>query len=620
MRRVALRLGLPEGTWQVHYYGAMTWLKSNPRIRAIHAYFRSLDRQRGRLQKQPVSMMHALALPIGRIVEGGGGALRGTVALPGGRRVEATLDLSPANTRFVRRSQLGIATRSPVIEGLLQTPDYESLLLRVDATDAAPAALIPCITLFQLFWGFSSRTADVVLSGKIQDPEQFVFNPERTGWHDVDGERVYKFWLREKMLDADARCLAAWCCNPTGLAAGQAVWKSLAVQEAAGRSPVLLTVPPPWQGEVHLSGFGHVIQTDAGPSVLFTHVTECDFTAPWDRLSWDRDNDNRPGSQDQPGEPKLEMCRDRRPIPKPLEPDTIALTEEVAGQQAAEDEVEAIEDLPGKFPGLLAAPAEKAPQPETTYRHAPGRAKLLEGDRSAIEVASDGDKGVVSATLVGDLLDEEEEPEVEGCQEPLHVQLAEFVDDLQAIGEVMVRDSGADCRVQVRFVDPFHPSSHPERVFRLPAPPKEAEQRAWWYRDPGMRATKWATCAVLTLSLPDGTTRSRIVVDTEPRRRRSRTEGTSPSSGSSFFVVWTAAGAGGDLMPVSTESVVATIKAVALKGNPRLAARPRPHLAMGCLKHTGSLPPRLAQRIFDAADTFEGSPDAPVSDKGSESD
>lgn len=72
----------------------------------------------------------------------------------------------------VLRSEVGWG---PARTAQLQ-PESEAPLIRVAPTGTTPEVLIPCATLYQYFWGCSSRIAKLVATGELEPqlPHRFV--------------------------------------------------------------------------------------------------------------------------------------------------------------------------------------------------------------------------------------------------------------------------------------------------------------------------------------------------------------------------------------------------------------------------------------------------------------
>lgn len=244
--RTTLQLGLPgDALWQVCWFGALCQMATGAAGWGIHVYFTQhgieAGQVPGRLVERPVSLAHMNLLPIGRLVRGHDSRLLGVLPLVSaysgrvGQRRVMDLDFSQANTSPVRRSSLGSANSNR--QGTHEA-QYDALLVRVAASSTTPEVLVPCATLYQYFWGSSSRVARLITTGELEHLDRFVCKQDET-WMNEAGR--FHLVLRKECSTRTRHTLQRCCRSRTrskrDAASGVLSWSQPAAKAREHRPP-----------------------------------------------------------------------------------------------------------------------------------------------------------------------------------------------------------------------------------------------------------------------------------------------------------------------------------------------------------------------------------------------
>lgn len=609
MSLAELGISLPaENVWQVYWYGALTPMPTGRSGWGIHTYFRQIagvdPSMASQVIRLEVSLAHMHLLPIGRCVAGTTSSLLGIQPLTD-RTERATylVDLSAENTYFVARSDL---RRGRVGGAHQDDPRYDGMLIRVGATANTPEVIIPCASLFQYFWGASSRIAKLVTSGRIALVNRYICSEEQSG---MDDQGLFTLRLRQGMANDDARYLATLLAEPYALEMGCQVAPTLARYEenrSIGKV-TRLEVAPPFARPLRLTGFFNSGWSDSGAPILYlTHIVSSDLVPAWKSLEYSRENDSGKGLTDD-GSEKLVI--DRPTFPKsgiPADYEEIDV-EEVAAQGGREKtDLPLLPNYMDRFPDMASLPASELDKETARYQR-PEKApyvKTTVGPYSAIEGIATTGESMVSAELTGsdsDVFGSNTEAETLASIQPaVHELLADFAEFFAKLPATCVI-AGRQLDVSVTFVDPYVPSRQASNCIYFSVPRRVNEEvLAWLYKDPDLKLRKFGMCAKLDISVDGARAETRYVLDFEPRhpRRKVGSESTHETR-NGFLVVWFD---GVDQGVAAADHLRRTIASVALKGNPKLHKRPAQGVASCSFRHYDYDHQGLLRKILDASD------------------
>ena len=603
MSIVTLDLQLPaDAMWQVVWFGSLTRMPTDRTTWAIHVFFKRFESDDASdLLPRVVSLAHMHLLPIGRCVEGTSNRLRGVLRISQRQiRGEHLLDLSSTNTSLITRSSLPSARGRSVSA----SSQYDCNLLLVKPTANGPAALIPCAALFQLFWGVSSRIAGLVLTGKLEEPNRYMYDEARSS---IDASGTVILILRQHMTDRDAPYLASLYAEPEALAAGRHIARQLAAETSRGStSPMYrLEVTPPFARPMRLGGFCQTVParaTGLDHDVIFmSHVVSCDVRPAWNELIWGRENDGRPGKEGAIDDKDIDRVTfavaDRSRVP-------IELEDNAPGRHQESAPLEVLAPIQLKFPVIASLLREKLEKLNTSYTKVAVRVDPITGKRSAIDAKPATANDVVSADLTGGSelpYDDDFRTEADDVTQ-IHPRLAGFADTFGPSTQPVVIGS-ENAVVEVMFVHPYKPALREKRPVFFEVPRSIDDKRpAWMFRDPERRFRKRGLCVELILRREGAPSETRYVLDFEPRTTRRPGDGiTEAETQNGYLGAW-------PVLPRSEAALTLrdlqeVINAVATRGNPRFLQQPAVGLATRSFRHVPDLLlERLVQRVFTATD------------------
>ena len=609
MSIVSLDLKLPsDDMWQVVWFGSLTRIPTDRSTWAIHVFFKRFKSEtESDLHIRIVSLAHMHLLPIGRCIEGTSNRLRGVVRTSALQiRAEHLLDLSANNTSLIARSSLPSARGRSVSAA----SEYDCNLLLVKPTADCPGALIPCATLFQLFWGISSRITRLVLTGQLEEPSRFMYDEARSS---IDADGTVILILRQHMTDRDAPYLASLYAEPEALAAGQHIARQLAAETSRGSAnPVhRLEVVPPFARPMRLEGYCQSVTAKATglehDVIFMSHVVTCDVRPAWNELIWGRDNDGRPGKEGSIDDKDIDRVTvavgDRSRV-------TIDLEDDAPSRHHESAPLEILAPIQLKFPVIDGLLREKLEKLNTSYRKVAVQVHPITGRRSAIDAKPATANELSSAELVGGSgLPYDDGFRVESDDVArLHPRLDYFAETFKPLSRLVVFGR-EDFTVDITFVHPYKPAvREPEPLFFEVPRSIDGKSPAWLFRDAERRLRKRALCVELVLRRDGFVSEARYVFDFEPRSTRSRSgEIGQPDTPNGYLAAWSTAPRPETLPTLS--DLQAVIDAVAMHGNPRLVQRPAPGIATRTFRHLVDLPfERLVQRVFAATDQVVQTP------------
>lgn len=539
-KKYRLPLPLPPGRWRVIWFGNLAQLPDAASALGIHTFFVSLDvaKEERRIERALISLAHMPLLHIGAEIDGTDGTIWSAQPSPKLKQRSLVLDLSTSNTDLTIRSSL---EPRELTASLMNTPEYDSHLIRVKATQHSPEVFIPCSTLFLFFWAVSSPLVDAVTTEKLMRPERYLYNPKNT---DLESNPV-RLEIRRQWSDDEGPYLLTLLKEPDALKTGERVFKRIAgarMHHPTGSFP--LEVWPPFARVLPITG----LFSQVGNALLLTHIISADLAADWTALELHREGGRRhraspPPLEDpeDPPEPPREPPPPKAPTVGPA-PDNNEVQETPSGYGDAAADLPAIAALKERFPDLSRLTVDRPFNNDQAEQKPRKRRQITRGPWSGISGRKVPGKTAIKGKLVGEKANAPIPESTQGAievQTPLDDQLIKFADLLSRPFERLVIN-GNELTVQWDFWNPYRGLGGARGLtfFELPKTIDD-EVLTWLYRDPDCRQTKRGLCIRFTTKDSSGHCQTRYVLDLE-RRIPSPREGTHNAGliKSGLMVVW----------------------------------------------------------------------------------
>lgn len=534
LARNRLPLQLPSGRWLVLWFGKLAEMPQAASALGIHTYFLLPDvpRERKRVERRLVSLAHMPLFHLGARMDGDSGLIEPAAASGKLVRRTVTLDLSPANTSKVDRAALQL---SGFTAELAKTPEYNSQLIRVNATADMPEVLIPSATLFLFFWGVSTTLLNAVVSGHLHNPEMYLYNATNS---DLDTDPV-RIEVRRQWTDDEAVYLAALLKEPGAIDVGQQIFKAVAAARMSHpQAPLPLDVWPPFARPLAVTGLFRQV----GDSLLLTHILNADLAQDWGALEIYREGGRRVRTTSQ---------FDNTEVPPPGPPppngsigiaptEDLELKETPGGWSPGAADLPAVAALKARFPNLLDVEVRKPIDGAPIEQRKRTRRRVARGPYTAINGRPLPRGGAIKGKIVGGetLGVTGDDVQTREVATPFDDQLLKFRDLLARTPKTLAIEG--EVGVSIDFWDPYCGISGADKpiLFKLPTL-VDGELRTWLYRDPECRRTKHGICVRLSAVDASGRSTVRYLVDLErrvPLRRDGSSDARPISTG--LMVVW----------------------------------------------------------------------------------
>lgn len=500
-------LNLPDGAWQIYWYGRLTDVPHARETPFIHTFLSRVELRDGRIVarhperakvKLPVSDL--TALPLGTVLE----EKAVHPALPLHDKAtwkNIVVDLTRSNLRVHTRLDgtddygrlLGISRKTGILDD-----DYEGLLVTAGGGAGEHLYIFPSIALFHSFWAISSKWAQMMVDGRFVAYDRYVFSAQRS--HISGDGKSALLWLRQWMLDDDARFIASLAFDEYALSTGADIHRHLA-QVTRGAARRCIRALPPYQGPVPLEVLQHEVNTSEGPATLIQCIRRCGYASPIENLKFDRDNDGRPlddalAAED---EDKVPMDRDPRWWPPATTlGDLIELSDQPHDNQQQLVEIK-LQDGMHRFPGLDEIETEKLPQTETAYEN---KEQALIRHQQWVEQVSTLQDGTSSSDLAPEALirsDEHDEAPEDDFQ-PVLGSMHELARSLFESKTIEIPTSTGPLIASTRFIKVW--ARQTDAFFVVPSL-VGTEKKAWLYRDPQKKFRKRGLCVEVTFRRQD---------------------------------------------------------------------------------------------------------------------
>lgn len=490
-----------------------------------------------RIERALVSLAHMPLLHMGAEIDGTVGTIWPAQPSAKLRQRSLALDLSLANTELTTRSSLELQA---LTASLVQTPEYDSHLIRVKATSTSPEVFIPCSTLFLFFWAVSSPLVDAVTTDKLMRPERYLYNPKNTDFESTP----IRLEIRHQWSDEEGPYLLTLLKEPGALKTGERVFRGIASARMNNPTGVFpLEVWPPFARPLSIAG----LFLQSGNALLLTHIISANLVPNWNVLELHREGGRRlhtppqfieaPEAPETPPEPSPSKGISVGPAANNNE-----MQETPSGYGDAAADLPALAALKDRFPDLSRITVDRPFCIDPVEQKSRKRRKLTRGSWSGINGRPLPGRRAIKGKLVGD---KAKEPTTEPAEEfrevntPFDDQLAKFADLLSRPVDKLVIN-GNELSVRWDFWNPYGGlgGARAPTFFELPKTIDD-EVLTWLYRNPNCSQTKRGLCVRLTTQDSSGHRQTRFILDLE-RRIPSPREGTQNAGPikSGLMVVW----------------------------------------------------------------------------------
>lgn len=521
--RARKNLDLPPGHWQLFSYGRLTSVPTIKQAIWITAFFRRVIVDSDAAVMEWTQEITSQAIPVGELVAWEIGCVFDAAHFnvsrpqPLSKRmsvIDVDVAFTDANCRLMRRNHQEEGARRPAFYRSplsSDNPEANVYLLRVDRGNDVPL-LIPCTTILQSFWGRSSNLVQMLLDSRFLDFDGYVVSTERSSLDKKTGHAL--LWLRQWSLDSDAKFLATLAFNATAVRRGQDISARLhaAVSANSGIPSRCICAYPPYDTPMTLQVLGCEVGTPGGRYFYVQRVLASNYTPPFSKVTFDRDNDGRKALTDEintfaengtPVKEHAPMVRDQNghPISAPLTEYELAQDHPSSASAVHAAHVGSFDEI---FSKIACVPAEKLEQLETKYKNASALDTIKKrrwAELSALVGVSSASSEILQAVLVPNTVpDAPFDNSIAAVGQPLDALLRQLI-SLERTGsrKLSVSPGAADIHFEFEYVFPWIPSAvhNGHRVFSLPEQ-SEGYPYAWLYRDPDQEQRKRGLCLRIT--------------------------------------------------------------------------------------------------------------------------
>lgn len=602
---------LPAGIWEVWRLGALCRLQSTGADVGLRVYFRERPSAHGgppRWATREISLTHLALLPIGQLLDGTSGELLSSEGNGSGRSMK--LDFSAGNVGFVRRSSLAIKHEVPAI---LQDPEADYVLARLQGSASRPTVLIPCATLFAHYWCVTSTLTRSVIQGEWNEPCRHIHTEDGFHIDELGGARIT---VRKKWRDDEARYLALLLADDQAVQSAIEIHASFAREMAscidADVAPQLY-VRPPFERLSEVKGVFHTLERRNESSqevLLLSHIISSSSRTLISHVTVFRETGRR-GSETEDfdqASPEIfgpnEVSQAGRRALGLIAPPNPSITERPAGFGDAGVEALVLQPIDERFLMLSGVTFEKADHEGREQRERSSvLPRTVHGELSAVHGTKLTGEEIVPAILLPSSTSHETDPiDEEALVEPLDKELLKLLRDCAQARKWPPISDEIGC-VSVTAINPFHAVGHSasEGLFSLPRTIR-GHDFPWLFRDARNKSSRRAICLRFDAPQSAGGPRTRYVLDFEarvPKQREHR--GSSTPIKHSAVAVWF------QDRPSEAETqarLVRAIEDIALNRGPLLHGSPHNATKTAILKHGYTDILKFVRRVFDAKEQF----------------
>lgn len=159
--------------------------------------------------------------------------------------------------------------------------------------------VIPCWTVFQYYYATSSRLSTSLINGELEIGSNQIYNPDPILTHHDPVDGYFYLRLRQRMLDKDARTIARIAADERIAQFAKNISNSMIANFNSGKG-AFPEVYLPFFGDTIIEVSGKDIQYEGGWFFLVYNIRSCTGEFPYNKLKFDRDNDNQQVPFDDP--------------------------------------------------------------------------------------------------------------------------------------------------------------------------------------------------------------------------------------------------------------------------------------------------------------------------------
>jgi hypothetical protein len=159
--------------------------------------------------------------------------------------------------------------------------------------------VIPCWVIFQYYYATSSRLATTLINGELEIGANQIYNPDPVmTYHDEDDGYFY-VRLRQRMFNTDAHTVARIASDERVTQIAKNICNSMIADHNGGKG-AFPEVRLPFFGDTEIEVSGKDIKYEGGWYFLVYNIRSCTGEFYYDKLKYDRDNDNQTDGIDDP--------------------------------------------------------------------------------------------------------------------------------------------------------------------------------------------------------------------------------------------------------------------------------------------------------------------------------
>ena len=559
--KVKRRLRLPSGYWQIFSFGGLTEEAIVKSAIWISAYFRRVSVNcagniiswHDEVVSDVLPVAELVMIEVGCVFHADTAFVYPAQILCD--RIEkrsVEVAFTDQNCHFLRRHM-----RSESGDFLFKNPRFiaeelsNAYLLSAQTTTGANL-LIPCVTVLQTFWGRSSNLMHMLLDSRFLDFDRYVLNPKLSYLNSEAGEAFV--WLRQWQLDVDAGFLATIAFDPYAIQRGKDIGLTLhaSINEHRGHSSRCFAALPPHSDKMTLEVLGLPLKTEHGEYFYIQKIIQSSYKPPFNKVTFDRDNDGRRSKEDdgQSDKNREPINRERAPsIPRREGQSTFEFVSEPPGSLVTEEPIP-LGSFDVTFPGIAGLEIEKLEQIVTEFESTEELeqasdlrwAELL----SLLPSSAKSSQDIVKTELTSAQFNKNIRPDtnIQSIGSYLDL-LVEAIDQLQDQNKhaknssaLYLTENGLEFSYKHRFPWRASPVRGGSLAFSLPDEIND-ESFAWLFSDPDQTNRKRAICLEFTFFL-HGQFETAYLLDIEGRyeKKRQQTETENKVKSTKIFYIW----------------------------------------------------------------------------------
>lgn len=183
-------------------------------------------------------------------------------------------------------------------------------------TDKTEKIVIPCWATFQYYYATSSRLSASLLNGELEVGANQIYNPDDSLTYLNPQDGYFYVRLRRRMFDKDARTIARIASDERVTRIAENICNSMVVGYNGGTG-AFPEVRLPFFGDTKMEVSGKYVKYEDGWFFLVYNIRSCTGEFYYDKLKFDRDNDNRTDELDDPNRKSAWSGKEKKHLSKP---------------------------------------------------------------------------------------------------------------------------------------------------------------------------------------------------------------------------------------------------------------------------------------------------------------